>query len=115
MMNCMSCHGPDGRGMALARAAMPPLPDFSAQAWQAERSNPQLKISILDGKGTFMPSWRGKLSPEIAQSLVSYVRSFGPASTAGAEAPPSEFEQSFESLQKQWDALEARMRLLSRH
>jgi mono/diheme cytochrome c family protein len=116
MLNCMACHGPDGRGMATARAAMPPLPDFTVKQWQLDRTNLQLKVSILDGKGTSMPFWRGKVSPELAQSLVTYVRGFGPPGLfASQAAPASEFANSFDSLQKEWDALEAQLKSLSRH
>ena len=31
-------------------------------------------ISILDGKGRFMPAWRGILSDSDVEGLVSYIR-----------------------------------------
>ena len=115
MLNCLACHGPDGRGMSTARAAMPPLPDFTVKQWQLDRTNPQLKVSILDGKGTYMPTWRGKVSPELAQSLVTYIRGFGPPGLfASQAAPASEFAKSFDALQKEWDALESQMKSMSR-
>jgi mono/diheme cytochrome c family protein len=115
MLNCMTCHGPDGRGMSAARAAMPPLPDFTGKEWQLAHSNPQLEVSILEGKGTFMPPWRGKMSPDLAQSLVAYVRGFGPPGLlASGSAPASEFSKSFDKLRSKWDALEAETKALLR-
>jgi mono/diheme cytochrome c family protein len=115
MLNCMACHGLDGRGMSAARATFPQLPDFTAKEFHLERSNPQLKVSILDGKGTFMPPWRGKLTPELAASLATYVRGFGPPGLfATPAAPASEFAKSFDTLQKEWDALDAQLKSLSR-
>ena len=36
--------------------------------------NVRLMTSILDGKGRFMPAWRGILSQREAEALVSYIR-----------------------------------------
>jgi mono/diheme cytochrome c family protein len=110
--NCIACHGHDGRGTAV-RAVMPPLPDFTSESWQAEHSNPQLKISILDGKGTIMPPWRRKIGPELVQNLVNYVRSFGPAGLTTTENPPCDFEKSFDALQQESDDLRLQMKSLS--
>ena len=62
-INCVACHGPDGRGTAAVRVAMPALPDFSNREWNTSRENPQLAISVLEGKGTLMPPWRGRVDP----------------------------------------------------
>jgi hypothetical protein len=93
---------------------MPPLPDFTSESWQAEHSNPQLKISILDGKGTIMPPWRRKIGPELAQNLVDYVRGFGPADLAATENNPGDFEKSFDALQEEMEALQGQMKSVSR-
>ena len=37
-------------------------------------SNEELISSILDGKGSYMPAWRGILSQQDAEALVSYIR-----------------------------------------
>jgi mono/diheme cytochrome c family protein len=117
--NCIPCHGPDGRG-TLVRPAMPPIPDFTSPDWQASRSSTQLASSILEGKGTFMPPWNGKLNREQARDLVLYVRSFGgPAMLAAeteGEAPgePSrvEFHKRIRSLRQQFDELEKQSQTL---
>jgi mono/diheme cytochrome c family protein len=36
--------------------------------------NEELVKSILDGKGRFMPAWRGILSQSDVEALVSYIR-----------------------------------------
>jgi len=36
--------------------------------------NRELIKSILDGKGRFMPAWRGILSQSDVEALVSYIR-----------------------------------------
>ena len=57
---CLTCHGTDGKGTAM-RASMPAIPDFTSRAWQEARENPQLSVSILDGKGPLMPAFRGRV------------------------------------------------------
>jgi mono/diheme cytochrome c family protein/uncharacterized membrane protein len=75
--HCVKCHGADGTGSRSRR--LPEIPDFTAAAWQARRSDAQLLASILDGKGKAMPPWRGKISKEQARGLGAYVRAFAPA------------------------------------
>jgi len=75
---CLACHGTDGKATAM-RAQMPRIPDFSSRGFQDGLSNQQLVASILDGKGTLMPAYRGRVSDQQAQDLTAYVRTFGPA------------------------------------
>jgi cytochrome c len=112
-LNCAACHGPDGKGNNLMRAAMPVLPDFTARAWQTGKNTAQFSASILNGKGNLMPTWRGKLTPDQAQDLALLVRMFGPEDLLIAEAPPNEFSKQFRELEKQWTDLEQQVRLLS--
>jgi mono/diheme cytochrome c family protein len=117
--NCIPCHGHDGRG-TLVRPAMPPIPDFTSRGWQTSRSSSQLTSSILEGKGTLMPPWNGKLTPEQVRDLVLYVRSFGGPSTLAAEtegeAPVAlsrvEFHNRIRSLRQQFDELEKQSQTL---
>jgi mono/diheme cytochrome c family protein len=116
---CIACHGPDGRG-TLVRPAMPPIPDFTSRDWQTSRSSSRLASSILEGKGTLMPPWNGKLTPEQARDLVLYVRSFGgPAILAAdteGEAPAAlslvEFDNRIRSLRQQFDEIEKQLQTL---
>jgi mono/diheme cytochrome c family protein/uncharacterized membrane protein len=104
---CARCHGEDGTG-ARARRRQPAIPDFTDAPWQGQRSATQLLAAILDGKGSDMPPWRGKISEDQARGLVASVRAFAPATespgqerseeTSRAEAteraePPMDFSE----------------------
>ena len=105
-LNCISCHGPDGRG-TLMRAAMPVIPDFTQGDWQAARTNPQLVSSVLDAKGVLMVPWRGKVTPDQAQALVAFVRGFGPpGATAASAGRTSDFSSKLSQLRQQMKELE---------
>jgi mono/diheme cytochrome c family protein len=116
---CIPCHGPDGRGSQV-RPAMPPIPDFTSRDWHVSRSSNQLASSILEGKGTLMPSWNGKLSPDQARDLVLYVRSFGGPAMIAAETeaePPAalslvEFDKRIRSLRQQFDEIGKQLQAL---
>jgi mono/diheme cytochrome c family protein len=109
---CLTCHGADGRGLQM-KASMPTLQDFTNRAWQEEVSNARMLVSILDGRGTLMPAFRGRVTEEQAQDLVAYVRAFGPAQQRPTEPPSDDFEKRFRDLQRQWDELEKQLRELS--
>jgi mono/diheme cytochrome c family protein len=103
---CFVCHGVDGTGSAV-RAAMPPIPDFTSPAFHQERSDAQLLISILDGKGSLMPANRGRITEEQARDLVAYVRAFGPKTLAVKPAAShAEFEKAYRQLEDQWNELQ---------
>ena len=78
--SCAACHGTDGRGSEM-RDTLPAIPDFTAHAWQDDHSNPQLVVSVLDGKGTGMPPFRDKLTRDQVRDLVAFIRSFDPSPT----------------------------------
>ncbi|HEV2948496.1 MAG TPA: cytochrome b N-terminal domain-containing protein [Gemmataceae bacterium] len=108
---CLICHGINGNGSEM-RAAMPSIPDFTSRAWQTGSSTPQLLNSILDGKGTLMPPFRGRVNEEQARDLAAYVRAFGPASAAPSEVPTGDFERRFRELQDQWNELQKQLESL---
>jgi hypothetical protein len=87
---------------------MPPIPNFTSAAFHKEHSNAQIKVSILDGKGTLMPANRGRVTEEQADDLVAFVRAFGHARFVAAkpQASDSEFEKSYRQLEVQWNELE---------
>jgi mono/diheme cytochrome c family protein len=108
---CAKCHSSDGRGTT-ARQRMPGIPNFTLLAWQGKRSDAQLLVSVLDGKGSEMPSFREKLSRAQARDVLTHVRSFAPVRPAPAPPPASDFEARFkqltaelEKLRKQSEAL----------
>jgi quinol-cytochrome oxidoreductase complex cytochrome b subunit/mono/diheme cytochrome c family protein len=106
---CLNCHGKDGKGLEL-KAGMPKIPDFTSRSWQESRSNPELKVSILSGKGPLMPPFGDRVKDDQVEALMAYVRAFGPERPTSAEtASPSEFEERFRRLQEEWDALQKQL------
>jgi cbb3-type cytochrome c oxidase subunit III len=111
---CIVCHGPDGTGVPAMRAALPTLPDFTKASFQTQHSDTQLLVSILEGKGTLMPANRGRVDESQARELAALIRTFGPAGLISEAAPSSDFQQQFEQLQMQWDALEREIQALKK-
>jgi mono/diheme cytochrome c family protein len=111
-VNCLACHGQDGRGTAV-RPAMPVIPDFTSREWQTGHENAQMTVSVLEGKGALMPPWRGRVDPALAQDLVAFIRGFGPPDLASASTPPSEFGTRIRQLRQQWQELDRQARALS--
>jgi ubiquinol-cytochrome c reductase cytochrome b subunit len=110
---CLSCHGADGRGAEI-RSSMPAIPDFTSRSWQESRSNAELALSILEGKGALMPPFRDRVTRSAAQDLVAYVRAFGPARAEPTEPPTSDFDKRFRELEQEWNELQRQLRELSR-
>jgi cytochrome c553 len=68
--NCVSCHGPDGRGSAVGKSLH--AADFhSAQVKQ--QSEAQLANVIAEGRGN-MPAFGTRLSKDQISALVKYIR-----------------------------------------
>jgi len=102
----------DGTGRA-ARALFPEVPDFTDSSWQAGRSDTQLVVSVLHGKGSTMPGWEGKINREQARQLAGYVRTFSAAKRSPDKTSPTSFEESFHHLQKEFDDLRRALKSLS--
>jgi mono/diheme cytochrome c family protein len=109
---CKSCHGSDGQGTAM-RAQTPSIPDFTAQVWQERRSPPQLTTTILEGKGTVMPAFRGKLDEAQVRDLVTYLRAFAPQPASVSTVPATDFRQRFQQLKQELDDLKRQYQELS--
>ena len=70
---CTPCHGADGKGITVVGT-----PDFTSARIQASLTDGGIIDIITNGKkGTIMPAWKGKLSPEEISAAESYVRSLG--------------------------------------
>jgi mono/diheme cytochrome c family protein len=93
---------------------MPTIPDLSSRAWQEVVTNPQVTVSILEGKGTLMPAFRGRVNEEQAQDLTAYVRAFGPAGLSTPATATSDFAKQFQQLQQQWEALDRQLQEMSK-
>jgi cbb3-type cytochrome c oxidase subunit III len=72
---CTVCHGVEGDGEGIMTQLMGIMPmDHTNPNETNSLSNEELIKSILDGKGRFMPAWRGILSQADVEALVSYIR-----------------------------------------
>jgi mono/diheme cytochrome c family protein len=112
-MRCAKCHDADGTGNGF-REILPEIPDFTGARWQQSRTTPQLVVSILEGKGTKMPAYAGKITKEEAQELASYGRELGPPQQAGlADPPASDFQERFRELQEELERLRKQFQELS--
>ena len=73
-INCVTCHGPDGKGTGPAAAALNPKPaDWTSKKIQDE-SDGELFWKISNGRGA-MPAWKATLSENERWTMVHYVRS----------------------------------------
>jgi len=78
---CGRCHGADGKGGVAPEGANAPR-NFCDAAFQAGRTDEQLKQAIVRGKGA-MPGFGNLFSDADLQGLVRKIRSFDP----GAKKP----------------------------
>jgi len=74
---CGKCHGSDGRGGVPAAEGLPAPRNFRDPAFQASRSDADLKQVIKSGKGP-MPPFGSLLDEQQLTLLVSYIRGFNP-------------------------------------
>jgi mono/diheme cytochrome c family protein len=109
--SCARCHSEDFTGSD-GRDLSPQIPDFTSATWQASRSDVQLLVSILDGKGRRMPAYHGRLDRDKARALVAYVRQAGPQRMA-APAVADDFDRRFAELRQQLEELCERYRRLA--
>jgi mono/diheme cytochrome c family protein len=72
---CSICHGKDGAGLPNWKSKG--QPDFTQSEWQKAHTDEQIADSIKNGKGKFMPSFKGKLSDEETGAVVQRIRVFG--------------------------------------
>ena len=72
---CHVCHGIDGDGEGIMTELIGIAPiDLTDSDETNPLNNADLIRSILDGKGAYMPAWRGILSQGDVEGLVSYIR-----------------------------------------
>ncbi len=72
---CQVCHGETGEGDGIMTQLMGITPmDHTNPNVTNSLDNAELVDSILDGKGKFMPAWRGILDKSDVEALVSYIR-----------------------------------------
>ncbi len=72
---CHVCHGVEGDGDGIMTNLMGIMPmDHTNPNETNDLSNKEIMTSILDGKARYMPAWRGILSQNDVEALVSYIR-----------------------------------------
>jgi mono/diheme cytochrome c family protein len=74
---CGRCHGQDGRG-GVAEPGRPTPRNFHDAAFQADRTDEQIRAVIANGKGGVMPPFAATFSAAEIDGLVARVRSFDP-------------------------------------
>ena len=72
---CQACHGIDGDGDGIMSKLIGIVPIDLTNSNETDRiNNVDMVKNILDGQGQFMPGWRGMLSQNDVEALVSYIR-----------------------------------------
>jgi mono/diheme cytochrome c family protein len=74
---CGKCHGSDGRGGVPSMEGQPAPRNFNDAAFQASRSDAQLKQVIVAGKGA-MPPYGKLFDEQQLAGLVAHIRGFNP-------------------------------------
>jgi mono/diheme cytochrome c family protein len=96
------------------RAQLPGLPDFAAPEWHQHRNDAQLMATVLEGKGTAMPAFGGKLRESQVRELVTYLRSLAPAEARSLSSQlSSDFHRRYQELQKEMNKLKRQYRAVS--
>jgi mono/diheme cytochrome c family protein len=110
---CARCHGDDLAGGEW-RAEGREIPDFTRAAFHKGRTDAELRVSILEGKGTQMPTFAGKVSEEQSRDLVRLIRGANPERTTTAPADATELDRRFAELEKEMEALRKEFKEIER-
>jgi mono/diheme cytochrome c family protein len=109
---CVRCHGKDFTGGPMRELGRR-IPDFTSARWQDDRSDDELHVSILDGKGAQMPAFAGKLREDEVRELVHLLRRANPKRPRTVEARPSDFQKRYDDLRKKLEELRKEYRELT--
>lgn len=82
---CARCHGAEGTGGLPVSDGGPSPRNFRDRAFQASRSDDELKRTVVEGKGAAMPAFGRTFDEAQLAALVAHVRRFDPG--AGAVTP----------------------------
>ena len=74
--SCARCHGAAGAGGLPATDGGPAPRNFRDHAFQAARSDAELRLAIVNGKGTAMPAFGALFTDGQLDALVRQIRSF---------------------------------------
>lgn len=70
--NCVSCHGPAGKGNRQVGA-----PNLTDAIWLYGGDAGTIRETVTGGRGGVMPHWSGRLDPATIKMLAAYVHSLG--------------------------------------
>jgi mono/diheme cytochrome c family protein len=89
---CSACHGTDGAGDGPAAAALDPKPrNFRDRHFWRARPRTQVRLVVEHGRpGTMMAGFKGVLTPEEIDAVVSYVMDFEAAAEGDGDASPGD-------------------------
>lgn len=87
--NCAMCHGTDGKAQTIIGKKYN-IPDFTLSSWAAQNPAAKIKEDIENGHTSkagqqIMRPFKGQLSQEEIDSLVSYIQSLSVAKGPTAE------------------------------
>jgi cytochrome c oxidase cbb3-type subunit 3 len=70
--NCATCHGDDGKGNRELGA-----PNLTDGIWLYASDKATIVDGIVNGRGSVMPAWAGRLDASTVKALAVYVHTFG--------------------------------------
>lgn len=73
--NCARCHGSEGTGGVAVFEGGPSPRNFTDHKFQSERTDTQLRMTIVNGKGAGMPPFEKAFNDAQLDALVGHVRS----------------------------------------
>lgn len=91
-VHCATCHGPDGRGDGPGAPPMARVPDLTDPVLAARRSDADVEVLILAGRG-FMPGFESTIPREGIRALALHVRTLAPPAAVAptpTEGTPAE-------------------------
>ncbi len=88
--HCLDCHGPEGRGDGSKAISLSPRPGNLVSAHTSAKSDQDLLRIIANGRPhTAMPAWKGHLSEEDQQAVLTYIRSLVKFTRSATPPPPA--------------------------
>ena len=73
--NCISCHGPSGKGDGAAAEKLNPKPaDLTSPATQAKKDAELLEVIKVGRPGTAMPGWMSEIDERELRDVLAYIR-----------------------------------------
>ena len=75
---CARCHGPEGNGGLPLVDGGPSPRNFHDRAFHTSRTDQQIKLTIVNGKGVGMPPFGATFTDAQLDALVAHVRGFDP-------------------------------------